>query len=315
MPKRRRYYKELRISQLRAVMQIAQGKGFARAAAELGLTSPSVWQQVRGLEDEFGISLVEVEGQQVTLTEQGQILADLSGPIVRGFDSLREQFTELTQMQAHKLSVAAPGNVLVNELPSPIRKYREQHPEIELSLIDIPSNPARKLLEDGEVDLAVVGQLQKNFPTSLIADHVTSFPFTLVCRSNHPILESKRIGPKQMSHYPLVMSSIGTNTRHRVDEVFAKAGLQDQLRIAFVTSTKELLLQYVQMNFGIAVVPVSPRYRAVVDSPYGDIRQLAFRDVSKVFGYEHIVILRRKLRHEPPHQQAFRETVLSSLIK
>jgi DNA-binding transcriptional LysR family regulator len=84
-------------------------------------------------------------------------------------------------------------------------------------------------------------------------------------------------------------------------------------QIRFETSTKELLLQYVRMNFGIAVVPISPRFQADADAPYGDIRNLAFRDLSSVFGVEHIVILRRRHRHEPDYQRAFREIVMKSL--
>lgn len=313
MPPKRRYYKELRISQLRAIAALARSRSFAGAAVALDLATTSVWQQVRGLEAEYGVALVEVNGQQVTLTEQGRLLAELSESVVQGFDSIRERFTEQSRLIPRRLTIAGPGNVLVNELPAPLRRYRELHPDVELSLIDTPSNPARQRLEDGEVDLAVVGQLDTAFPSTLAADTITSFPFMLVCPSDHPVLSGSRIGPKSLARFPMVMSSIGTNTRRRIDEVFARAGVENKLRIVFETSTKELLLQYVRMNFGISVVPISPRYRAQADAPYGDLRNLTFRDASGIFGIEHIVILRRRHRHEPDFQRAFRDIVMNSL--
>lgn len=85
------------------------------------------------------------------------------------------------------------------------------------------------------------------------------------------------------------------------------------MRIVFETSTKELLLQYVRLNFGIAVVPISPRYRADSDAPCGDVHNLRFRDVSSTFGHEHIVIIRRRHRREPDYQHAFCDIVKNSL--
>lgn len=313
MPIKRRYFKQLRLSQFRAMIELARGNGFAAAASNLDLATPSVWQQVRALEDEFGIALIDVNGQQVSLTEQGQLLVQLAEPVVHGFDSIIEQFNKQSKSIPRRLAVASPANILVNELPAPIYRYHEEHGDVELSLTDVPSNPARKLLEDGEVDLAVVGQLDTNFPSTLIADRVTTFPFTLVCPTEHPVLSTKRITPRSLAKFPLVMSSKGTNTRTRVDEVFSKAGLLDQLRIVCETSTKDLLLQYVQLEFGIAVVPISPRYKSKSSSPFGDIGNLHFHDVSRVFGHEQIVILRRRHRREPEHQKAFREIVLEGV--
>ena len=72
-------------------------------------------------------------------------------------------------------------------------------------------------------------------------------------------------------------------------------------------------MQYVRLNFGIAVVPISTRYQADSNAPYGDVQNLCFRDVSSTFGHEHIVILRRRHRREPAFQQAFRDIVRNSL--
>ncbi|MEM1226984.1 MAG: LysR family transcriptional regulator [Planctomycetota bacterium] len=313
MPRKRRYFKQLRLAQFRAMIELSRHNGFAAAAASLDLATPSVWQQLRALEDEFNVTLVDVNGQQVTLTEHGRLLVELAEPVVQGFDSIVDQFTQRSQSIHQRLVVASPANILVNELPSPIRRYRRKYEDVELSLIDLPSNPARQLLEDREADLAVVGQLETTFPATLQADPITTFPFMLVCPPDHPIVSMKRPGPKSLARFPLVMSNVGTNTRARVDQIFDRAGLRDQLRIACETSTKDLLLQYVEMGFGITIVPISPLYYDKAASSDGPSRQLAFRDMSGIFGHEQIVILRRRHRREPPHQKAFRDIVLDSI--
>lgn len=109
MGTKRHYFKELRLQQLRAIVELSRGNGFAGAAAALKLTTPSVWQQVRSLEREFGTSLVEVIGLQVTLTDRGRLLVDLALPVVQGFDSIRELFGEQSQAIPSRLRIAAPS--------------------------------------------------------------------------------------------------------------------------------------------------------------------------------------------------------------
>lgn len=309
MKGKRRYYKELRVAQLRALIELSHGKGFAGAAAVLELSPPSVWQQIRGLEDEFNASLVRVHGQQVSLTEKGEILVELAKPIVQNFDSLRTQFAEQLRSHRLKLRVSAPNSILVDDLPETIREYCSQYPEVSLSLIDRPSGAARKMLEDGEVDLAIVGLLERRLPKTLTVDEMATFPFMLVCPPAHPLLKLKRIRPADLVQYAFVMPAPGTNGRQRVEEVLTRFGLNEKLQIAMETGTKDLLMRYVQMDFGIAVIPVSGRY---VDAAIKDEnRELAFYDLSAAFGHETIVILRRKVQSEPPHQTEFRELVLA----
>lgn len=316
----KRYFKELRMQQLRALVELARGKGFAGTATALGLSTPSVWQQIRGLEEVFGETLVSVQGLRVSLTPRGRELVDLATPLVEGFDSLRDRFAAGPDAAPRRLRVAAPNSVLVHELPEPIRRYREAAPEVELTLIDCPSNAGRRLLEEDEVDLAVVGLLDADFPATLTADDLTSYPFMLVLPANHPLTNRRRIRPEDIVQYPLVMPGPGTNSRRRTDEVFAAAGLRESCRIVCTASTKELLIQYVQLGFGIGVVSISARFLAggergphpaSVEERGPHPSGLAFRDLSDRFGRERIVILRRTVRPEPPHRRLFREIATS----
>ena len=68
----RRYFKEVRLRQLRALVELARHRSFTRAAKSLKLSAPSVWQQVRALEEEFDVSLIAMRGQKVELTEDAQ---------------------------------------------------------------------------------------------------------------------------------------------------------------------------------------------------------------------------------------------------
>ncbi len=301
----RRYYKELRITQLRAIVELSRCRSFAATASSLELSTPSVWQQIRGLEKEFDMSLVVVKGQQVELTPQGETLVELARPVVQGFDAIRQDFSSQQAVNT-TLSVAAPNDILVYDLPNTIRSYRETCPDVSLCLVDLPSNPCRELLDSGEVDLAVVGQLDLEKNSSLLADHVSDFPFMLICSPGHPLLEAKTISLEDLAKYPLIMPSVGTNSRGRIEAVFSESIPLPELNVAFEASTKSLLMQYVGMDFGIAIAPVSGGFKRQLE-----LEPLhAFVDLTHLFGVEHVVILRRRHRFESSHQAAFREALL-----
>ena len=84
----RRYFKEVRFRQIRALVELSRQGSFAATAAAMGLAVPSVWQQIRSLEDEYGVQFVVAEGSKVSLTDDGRALVDLGRSLagVRSFD-------------------------------------------------------------------------------------------------------------------------------------------------------------------------------------------------------------------------------------
>jgi DNA-binding transcriptional LysR family regulator len=180
-----------------------------------------------------------------------------------------------------------------------------------LTLIDCPTQPAIEMLDAGQVDLAIVGQLKKDPPNSFSGDDLVDYPFVLVGPMGHSLDTDKELSLEDFAEQRVVMASPGTNARERVNEILKSAGLLSKLEIALEASTKELLMRYVQMNMGIAIAPMSSDVLLEKNRRLED-RGLFFRDVSNLFGYEHMKILRRDLRQEPEHQRRFREMVLLS---
>ena len=104
------------------------------------------------------------------------------------------------------------------------------------------------------------------------------------------------------------LSERGYDTLTAVQEAVTNPELQNaDLLVSAQTGSGKTV------GFGLAIAPISPRWGAKIDSSNGNLKKLRSRDVSKLFGHEQIVILRRRHRREPPHQKAFRETVIQSV--
>ena len=293
MKSERRFFKELRFRQLRALVELSRQKTFSAMAAALRLSVVSAWRQVRSLEEEFGVQLVVTDGQEVSLTEDGRTLVEMSQPLVESFLSLRSVFEDRQSKAPRKLTVAAPAGVLSDALPEPVTRFRRKFPNVGLRLMDRPSRAATAALLAGQADIAIVGlTMTDELPTALTMRSLTRYPIHLLCPGDHALATLKRITVKQIAQYPLVLSSEDTSDRAQVDLTFARAGLLDQLNVA--------------LGFGVALL--APGMTKPPKAKRGQ-KPLVWRDVSPLFGHEDLVLLQRKGRFELPHVRAFRELV------
>jgi len=309
----RRYFKELRFRQLRALVELARVGSFTAVAAALKMSVPAAWQQIRALEEEFEVAMVRQSGKTVVLTKHGELLVQLAQPLVESFDGIRELFADQNRRLPRRITVATTASLLLHELQRPLALYREQHPDVQLSFIDRPSAMARKHLEDGEADVAVVGQIDEPDHPRIEAAPVTEYPFVLVCPVGHPLIKAKSLKPADLIKHPLVLPGPGSNAHIRAQDVFESAGLWQKANVALTASSFDIVVGYVRMGFGISVTSISPMILKEAAQGHSSYRGVAFRDLSKLFGREEVVVLHRKAKVELPHHQAFREIVVKAL--
>ncbi len=302
----RRYFKRLRFQQLRSLHEAARGGSFARAAEALGVSRPAVWQQIRALEREFGSVFLLRRGNRLELTREGRLLTELSAPLVSGFDSLRARFEERRGETQRRLSVATTSGLLAGLLRAPIREFRRRHPEVQLSFLDRVSADAVKLVAEGTTAVGVVGHLEEEPGHPMLAyETLASVPFRAVYRPGHPLARRPRIGLRELLRFPLVLMAKGSRARSRVDRAFAEGGAGREPTLSMDTTNALMVLEFVRMGLGVGiasfVTAVAPRWR------------LESRDVSRFFGHERMVLVRRKEGGPDPLIDAFQETLRARL--
>ena len=313
-PSARRYFKEVRFRQIRALVELSRRGSFASTATSLGLAVPSVWQQVRALEDEYGVQLVVARGAQLSLTEDGQTLVDLATPLVDGFNSLREIFADRHHNTPRTLTIVAPAPMLHGDLRKPIAAYRKKFPAVNLTLIDRPSQLARELIEAGNADIAIIGIAKGDEPLSQF--HVWplgSYPFQLICPHDHPLATERRITLADIVQHPLVLSVEQSSSHRQIRHTFAQAGLGGRMKVTTTATSRALLLDYVSIRLGITIC-TSANDAKLPRAGAGEC-ELTMRNLSALFGHEEVSLLQRKSRDELPHIRAFRELAVTAMAK
>lgn len=290
---KRRYYKELRVQQFRALVEVGRHSSFTAAANVLGLSRAAVWQQIHSLGEEFGDELVVTIGHQTELTADGKLLLELVGPLVEGFDSVKDVFQDRRGKLKRRLRVATTASLLNFELRKPLAHFRRKYPDVAVIIIERSSAAAIEMLKRGQADIAVTGRVEQIAANdSLKWEPFARYPFFAVCPKQHVLTKCKRFDLEKLIRYPLLIPSKGTNARQHIDAVFSLSGIEDRIDLAFDSQNISLLLSYVEAGMGIALSSMSPE---LVKQYSGNLN---FRDVSERFGAEEVLVVQRQRRFE-----------------
>jgi len=307
----RRYFKEVRFRQIRSLVELSRQGSFAATAAAMGLAVPSVWQQIRSLEDEYGVQFVVADGSKVSLTDDGRMLVDLAAPLVESFDGLRAVFEDRRTSAARTLTVVAPSNMLSGALRRPIILYRQHHPKVKLVLLDRPSYLARQVIEQDAADLAIMGmaagdEMMPQFQCLPLA----RYAFHLMCPADHALVKAKILTLAAIANEPLVLAPEESSSHRQIRRVFSRAGLAERMNVTMTATNRTLLLNYVAIGFGIALgtgaAGAKPPKRTTGEA------EIVFRDAADLFGHEEVFLVQRKGRFEPEHVRTFRELVVKA---
>ena len=136
---------------LASFMRAAELGSFAAAGRVLGISGTAVGQNVKRMEDEYGVKLFTRTTRKMSLTPEGTLLFQRARDPLRALDEIDHLFHESRGLVSGPLRITAPKRLACHTLIPLIAKFSEAHPRIEIDLD--ASDQVRDLVSD-PVDLA-----------------------------------------------------------------------------------------------------------------------------------------------------------------
>jgi DNA-binding transcriptional LysR family regulator len=269
---------------------------FTKAAEATLRTQSAISQQVKNLEEEFGCRLFERIGKRnLRLTSAGKRFLEFSEGVLENFDSLIEEFNDLGNSKKGRLRIAAPFTTLFHLIPSALKSYTEQFPDVELTILDRSQQDILNLVKNGEIDFGFV--LESNVFKDFLAFRWKRVQTVLMTPMDHPLTKMKRATLKQIGKYPMILPPANLRYRSDLEEKFQIQGID--CRIIMESSNVELSALYVEMGLGISFATV------VVDLPELARRKLRFLSMDHLFKPDYIAVVMRKGKSLLSFKRAF----------
>ncbi|MGF1528032.1 MAG: LysR family transcriptional regulator [Candidatus Competibacterales bacterium] len=242
-----------RLRQLRGFCWVAKLSSVSRAAEQLGLSQPTVSQQLQALEAELGVVLFERRGPRIHLTNDGQRLFEMALPLVEGLDHLGETFKSgERRLDRGQIDIAAGESTLLHLLPEVVERFTEDYPGVRLRLHNGPGRQGLARLRADEVDFAV-GSF-RDAPDDVSYRPLKSYDQFLIAPRDHPLgdLKPGDVTLAAISHYPFILPPRHLITWSMVELAFQREGLA--LQVQLEVGGWELIKAYVARDLGVSIV-------------------------------------------------------------
>jgi DNA-binding transcriptional LysR family regulator len=139
---------------LKTVLAVAETQSFTKAGVQVGLSQPTVSQQVRKLETAAGRQLVSRDTREVHLTDNGDAMAGFARTILAAHAAASSYFSG--SAMKGRLRFGTADDLAITQLPRILRHFRQLYPQINLELTVNQSGPLYRRLKAGQLDLIFI---------------------------------------------------------------------------------------------------------------------------------------------------------------
>jgi molybdate transport repressor ModE-like protein len=281
--------------QLRLLYEIHRGGSLARAAKTLGITPPSVSQQLTQLERQLDSVLVERGARGARLTAPGLLLVRRAEAVLAQLSQAEGDVASYLGAHTRRLRLGAFPSAAVTLLPEALTALRHRHPDSELSVIDLVSDQGSALVDAGELDLALTASYGQRLdrPAGVRFVHLRRDPIRVVLPLDHRLASEPGDGPialDMLRKDAWVCGIAGRPARRQLEEAARSRGFRPA--VPFQTESYDVAQALVAAGVAVAFVPQG----AVTASPVTVTRNLVepslHRDIYVVLptSTEHVVL-------------------------
>jgi DNA-binding transcriptional LysR family regulator len=193
----------MELRHLRCFLAVAEELHFARAAERLHIEQSPLSRAIKELEEELGVTLFARTTRSTRLTLAGKLFLEHVRRVFAALQQARDSVKAAANGFHGQLRIALSDGITPSRLPALLALCRQEEPEVEIRLFEVPLSQQIKGLHD---DLYDVGFARSDeVGDGLIAEPVWSDPLMVAVPARHHLLKHKRIPLDEVLHFPLVL--------------------------------------------------------------------------------------------------------------
>ena len=237
---------------LRYLVALADHKHFGRAATASFVSQPTLSTQIRKLEDELGVSLVERAPRRVMLTPIGRDIAERARKVIAEVEQMGEIARRSQDPEAGTVRLGIFPTLAPYLLPHVLPAVRKRFPRLELLLVEEKTDQILARLRDGRLDAGVLALPVHD--DQLQVEPLFDEPFVLAVPQQHALARRGSLKLRDLDHQHLLLLEEGHCLRDQALDVCHMAGADE--RDGFRATSLETLRQMVAAGVGITLLPV-----------------------------------------------------------
>jgi DNA-binding transcriptional LysR family regulator len=247
------------LQQLRILKAIATEKNFTKAAELLYLSQPSLSKQIKTLEKNLDVLLINRENNKISLTENGKVFLEYSERILALCEESCRALVDLKNGERGNLTVGASQTIGTYLMPRVLALFAQNYPQINLKVQVNSTRIISKNVINREIDIAVVGgKIPDELKKNLTVENFVEDEFSLIVSKSHPFATKKIITKDDLYHLNFITLNSNSTIRKFIDNILTQNQIETrQLKIIMQLNSIEGIKTAVSLGLGAAFVSSS----------------------------------------------------------
>ncbi|MCE5284257.1 MAG: LysR family transcriptional regulator [Pelosinus sp.] len=242
----------MEISHLEYFIAVARYKSFTKAATVSHVSQSVISKLVKDLEQELGVVLLNRTSKKVSLTDAGTIFLAEAEKVVTLFSNLTSSFGDKCKLPRGKVTIGLPLMTEAVSIAQLLGEFRQKYPEIETELYEYGSKRIQRAIQDGLLDIGIICCLpgSPEIYDSFLFSHEA---LKVAVHPGHVLAKQKELSLVDLAQEAFILSSSDFSLHDEIIKRCIQAGFHP--KIALETSQRELMIETVAVNLGIALMP------------------------------------------------------------
>lgn len=247
--------REMELRHLRYFVAVAEALSFTKAAQKMRLAQPSLTRQVRNLEDEIGVRLLDRANNRVGLTEEGRLfLFDAKKLLAMCAESVAA-VQRMNRGESSQLNIGYIANIHYGLLPATLGAFRKLRPRVALNLFDMTGAEQFEALDGRKIDLGFVGLRPALAARDLLSEGVAHDTMLVALPVRHPLAKKPKVRLADLAPQFFIGMSAKTHpgAREWLLETCQRAGFA--AKILQEADVEPTAIKFVADGLGVAFMP------------------------------------------------------------
>ena len=245
----------MELRQLRYLVALADERHFTRAATREHIAQPALSQQIKRLEAEVGLALVERTTRHVALTDAGASLVARSRRILAELDAARAELEALRGVETGHVTVGAMHTMGPIDVSLALAIFQRRHPRVELTVREQSSEELAEMLRVDELDLAFLSVTERIESHELGLHMLVSEELAAVLPRDHKLGRRRRLRLAELAGESFISFREGARLRELLESAGREAGFEP--RVTLESNESQRIRRLVARGMGVAILPLS----------------------------------------------------------
>jgi len=242
---------DVTLKQIKAFVAVAQNRSFAEACGQINLSQPALSIAIKNLEESVGGRLLTRSTRTLALTPEGEEFLPVAQRLLAEWGEALDDLHSNFALSRGKLAVASMPSFASTQLPRLLVLFRQQHPNVNITVHDIIAEDVVKMVRSGRVEMGITfdpGSAEDLHFQPLFTDK-----FVAALPPDHPLLQKSRIQWRALAEEPFITLQRPSSIRELLDKSLAAEHIY--LSVELETNQLVTIGRMVASGLGVSAVP------------------------------------------------------------